>query len=1353
MNNFPFESLSADSQLLLCYYAYIGGSVYVTHTDRLKKKLDWSEERLKEAQNKLLQKGFISRDYSKWTPRGYGHIISSDYYFFALDFLTERHAEWLAVFQSMQLVPEPYYKALFDLHRQVMAGQTAVLPEDICGRKFLYYFLPVAMDKRYAPLMVSFPEELFKEAFSALLVGLQEQDVVDTENLLPSILEEKKLTPDIKQSLQEMLALYRYYSHGEYRLTGEIPDRCYPLILAGMRALHQARYAEAVDLLTRALKIRNKFSQDKNLFMDFLNCFYLIMAYVHEGSDESITKIGQFLRKKVVGERNTLLPARIVAEVFTHPDRKVDSSKIDTLLSAYWYVSHEAYHLLGELLARYFDVDVQADSFWMLNDSPMLLFDGEKKRLPAQAVLRHELSAYLPLDDAERERLKNLFGTAPVLTSIHRKQQWEWVIEDLLKDVKGENSPAQAAVIRTPRLMYINNYSDSLEVREQSLLKSGKWGSGKAISDSRYESGAVECMDDTDRKILQAYLRSGDYQLSIDDAFPYLVGSDRVYTGRYAPFTPVTIDEEKPYLIVEKGNTGFRLNSNVPVRLLDDDELRESLVVKKNDTHYTVIPLSAKQRIYYKRLLSVGRFPLEAEETLKAFLPQISRTVEVHSSLLEGGSTLETLDGSTALCLCVHPSDGWYDVRVYAKPLPEGKALLTPGKGDARIVDEKEGARYQVKRKLRAEKQRCEALSDYMEDHFGKAPDEAGIISLYTDELLDVLDYVRQNPDNYYMAWPEGKAMRLKTAPEPGRWNIGLKRQGSWFEVEGDVRIDEETVMDMTQLLELLGQARGNYIRLNDADYLLLDDALRKQLRRLESLAVKERGKMQISAFNAALLNDDVLNAEVKIAHDDALTDLRRRIRESADYAPKVPRTLQASLRPYQEEGFRWMARLDHWGAGACLADDMGLGKTVQTIAYLLLKAREGASLVVAPASVVPNWRNELQRFAPTLNVRVLNDAADRRELITAAAARDVVLSTYGLLNTEEEPLAAKEWNVVCLDEAHTIKNRDTKMSHAAMALQASSRVILTGTPVQNRLSELWNLFRFINPGLLGSYEQFRQKFIVPIEQEGDKERQRQLKRIITPFMLRRTKAEVVEELPDKMEITLPVELSEEEMAVYESIRARAKEMLEQSGKVNVSTLAEITRLRQAACSSRLISGQLAGESSKVRLFLDLVEEISGGGNRTLVFSQFTSFLQIVRQALDAIGQPYLYLDGSTPMKQREQLVARFQNGECPLFLISLKAGGLGLNLTGANYVIHLDPWWNPAIEQQATDRAYRIGQQRKVTVYHLIAQHTIEEKILRLHHTKRDLADSLLEGADISSQLTEKELMEMLTTDTAPLP
>ena len=488
-------------------------------------------------------------------------------------------------------------------------------------------------------------------------------------------------------------------------------------------------------------------------------------------------------------------------------------------------------------------------------------------------------------------------------------------------------------------------------------------------------------------------------------------------------------------------------------------------------------------------------------------------------------------------------------------------------------------------------------------------------------------------------------------------------------------------------------------------------------------------------------LDDDSLD----IKCNAAIHDLRQRIEESSKETPSVPNTLQAHLRDYQEEGFEWMSKLTSWGAGVCLADDMGLGKTIQTITLLLEQEAKGASLIVAPASVVPNWRNELKRFAPSLKVTLLNQSEDRTKDIEEAKAGEVLVITYALLTLLQKELTSREWNVICLDEAHTIKNANTKMSKAAMLLHAQRKVILTGTPIQNHLSELWNLFQFINPSLLGSAEQFKKKFIQPIENDHSKERQSQLRRLISPFLLRRTKGDVIDELPKKNEIKLPVELSSDEMAMYEIRRREIEERVREGETDRMSMLAEITRLRQMACSCSLVDKKWKLPSSKVLSFIDLAEGLNDSGNRALVFSQFTSFFCEIRKAMDKAKLPYLYLDGSTTMMKREQLVKEFQSGKCPFFLISLKAGGLGLNLTGANYVVHLDPWWNPAIEQQATDRAYRIGQQQDVTVYHLISQHTIEEKILRLHRTKRILADSLLEGGEMSHAMTQEELLELL--------
>lgn len=1323
------EELDETLQKVLCFYAYCADFVSVKSLETLWKTLPTMPHGMKKALDLLTSKGMLSIFNYNWASKMYEYSVSYKYYFPVLYFLKTRHPEWEDDYR--RCVDHDYEKNTMFLELEeafvaVLEGRESKLPASWDKMDMFPYLFPVAFDPCVSPLFLQLDEQLFVEAFSRLLLYMQQNDYLDEENILPQWLETKRLTIKTKVRLRSMLALYRYYSHGEYKPLQDSSDDVYFWILNAVYALHRERYADAVALFDKALKIRNKIAREKNIFENPLTCYFLIMAYVHDDSPASIKKLDQFRNKRGVKDQMNLLPAYIVASAFRNEERKASSGLIQHLFDSFFH-PYIFYSYLGFLFIRYFE----------LTD---FLQDKDFSELhPQQAVLKHELSAYLDLTEDERAWLARAYGTSPALTSIRRKQAWELLIEDLLKNESQTGSVQKEE--KDARLMYLIKYN-YIEVREQTRLKSGKWSSGKPISNIRYFQEGSALMDEFDRQIWNKYRQGNYYSMNLDMMLPMMVGCDRLYTGYHAPFEQVKVDEEKPYLSVEKVGNRFNITSNIPLSALIDTP-DNHIILKKSDTYYTVIPITPKQWEYYRRLLMVGYFPLEAEAQLKDFLPRISDTVEVHSSLLENGSTLETVDGTAEIALQVRPQGGQFEVKTYVKPLPKGRGAFLPGEGNALVFDEADGKRVQVKRHLGQERRNYEVLTGFMEDSFGRSLERQSI-SLLPEELLSLIDFVRQSSDTYYIEWPEGEKLRLKLPVSAENMHVRLETKGDWFDIEGDVQIDDHTVLSMTQLLDLLGQSHGNFIRLNETDYLKLNESLLKQLRKLEALTVKEHGQMHISRFNAPLL-DDAMPGELEVQGNRLLDDLRASIRHSMKVEAGVPNTLQATLRGYQLEGFRWMVRLSGWGAGACLADDMGLGKTVQTIAFLLYRAAEGASLVVVPASVVPNWKNELQRFAPTLNVHVLNGADDRKALIDGAGEYDVILSTYGLLVNAEEPLVGKQWNVVCLDEAHTIKNRDTKTSRVAMQLQASARLILTGTPIQNHLSELWNLFRFITPGLLGSYEQFRLKFIVPIE-EGDKEKQRQLKRIVQPFMLRRTKSEVVEELPEKMEITLPVELSEEEMAVYEVIRRRAKAMLEESNAVSMSTLAEITRLRQAACSIALTDSRWKGETTKIQMLLDLIAEIKEGNNRVLVFSQFTSFLELVRKRLDEQGEPYFYLDGSVTMKQREELVRKFQQGECPIFLISLKAGGLGLNLTGANYVIHLDPWWNPAIEQQATDRAYRIGQQNRVTVYHLIAQHTIEEKILRLHRTKRDLADSLLEGANAGYKLTDKELLEMLT-------
>lgn len=1321
------QSLKETHLKLVCFYAYFGDSLSQYELELYARTEKTPLETVKLIEKTLFQEGYLTFGEYDWETHDFSHQIATKYYAITLHLLYTTHHEWVKTFGSIAGNDNSLYSIMRTIIGFGINEQYAKISPKWFSFEMIPYLVPTITNPQVAMIALRMSEPLFHIYFEEALVYLTENDFIDTADVLPRLLANNKMVnPAMLSEQKECLALYRYYSHGEYKPTAQ-PRTLYTLLLEAVYAAYHQQYPKAIIYFEEAIKIRNKTAVDKNILMGILNSYCLIMSYVHQESTENIAKMQQFLRKKIT-ENEGLLPARIVASCFSNVERKLSNALSEKLLCE---TSSRTAQCFGFLFASYFQTQQSAS----LNAD---------KYIPQQAILRHELSAFLPLSDEERLKLRNMYGNAPLLSSIKMKQTWELVLENMLEEeLKQENSQSEK---RDTRMGYLIRYAGDIEVREQSLLKSGEWGSGKAISSNRYQTGQIDCMDETDKKIWSRWRKKGYHRISIEDALPELVGSNRLFSGRNAPFDPVTVTSEKPYLVIEKTGQSFKVSSNYPpIRTTGRYDATDCIIIRKDNTHYTVIPLEGRQRRYYEQLLTLGEFPLAAEKKLQDFFPKISKLVEVHSPLLKEGSTLECIDGKAIICLQVHPGEQNFNVQLYAKPLPEGKTLFSPGKGLNLVVDEKNGMRYQVKRHLSQERSNYEAITGYMEEEMGVIVNENGA-SLTAEKMLTLLDYIYQLPENFFVEWPEGEKLRLKKTSEPCYWNASLTSRGNWLDIEGSIQLDDETVLSMAQLLELISLNKGKYIRLNTSDYLRLSDNLRKQLNRLESVAVKNHGKMQISNFQAGLLGDDILNGELEIKHDSSLDQMRQKIAESKRMTAKLPTKLKATLRDYQLDGFQWIVRLNSWGAGACLADDMGLGKTIQTIAYLLFMAKKGASLVIAPASVVPNWRKELQRFAPALNVSILNESSDRQQTIQQAKGFDIVLSTYGLLVSEEQALTDKKWNIVCLDEAHTIKNRETKSSACAMKLQADNRLILTGTPIQNHLGELWNLFQFIIPGLLGSYDQFQQKYLSPIEQDKDKQRQLQLNRIVHPFMLRRTKQEVVEELPDKQEITLSVELSDQEMGIYEAIRRKAKAMLAEGGaSVNVSALAEITKLRQAACSASLVEKKWKGECSKINLLIGLMNELKDGKNRALIFSQFTSFLDLVRQALDKAGEEYLYLDGSTPMKQREKLVQEFQQGDCPFFIISLKAGGLGLNLTGANYIIHLDPWWNPAIEQQATDRAYRIGQEQKVTAYHLVASHTIEEKIIRLHETKRNLADALLDGTEMSHKLTAKELMEML--------
>jgi hypothetical protein len=516
-----------------------------------------------------------------------------------------------------------------------------------------------------------------------------------------------------------------------------------------------------------------------------------------------------------------------------------------------------------------------------------------------------------------------------------------------------------------------------------------------------------------------------------------------------------------------------------------------------------------------------------------------------------------------------------------------------------------------------------------------------------------------------------------------------------------------------------------------------------------------ELGIPAARAAETALLD----GAGVKWEAPERLQSLRGRLQDFERIEPvPVPASLQAELRPYQASGFAWLQFLREFGFGGILADDMGLGKTVQTLAHVLQEKEAGRLdrpvLIVAPTSTLPNWRREAERFAPSLRVLVLH-GPERKTHFAEMGEHDLVITSFPLLVRDREALKAQEFHLAVLDEAQNIKNPAAAVTQAARSLNARHRLCLTGTPVENSLTELWSLFHFLMPGFLGSLADFGRRFRTPIESKGDTVAQGRLVRRIRPFVMRRTKEEVATELPPKTEMVERVELAGAQRDLYESLRLamdrRVRELIASKGfeKSRIEILDALLKLRQVCCDPRLVkldSAKKVQGSAKRERLLEMLGQLRGEGRRILLFSQFTSMLDLIEEDLRTAGMEWVRISGDT--QDRDTPVRRFQAGEVPLFLISLRAGGTGLNLTAADTVIHYDPWWNPAVENQATDRAYRIGQDKAVFVFKLVAAGTVEERILELQERKARLAGAVFGDGEAATSLTADDLRWVLSHD-----
>ena len=763
-----------------------------------------------------------------------------------------------------------------------------------------------------------------------------------------------------------------------------------------------------------------------------------------------------------------------------------------------------------------------------------------------------------------------------------------------------------------------------------------------------------------------------------------------------------------------------------------------------------LVRISAAQRRVAELVAKQWAVPVAAKAELDAALRVLAGHFLLHSDADAG----QPVASDARLRAQLSPVGDGLKLRLLVQPFGSFGPAVVPGTGRARLMTLHEGLSLSTERDLALEAQHLEQVLDAL-PALANTGDTADATWLLEDPeaALAALERLPQLPAVAALDWPRGKPVRVITPPTGLQVTVGTVGQGAdWFSVDGELRVDEGRVLGLQRLMQLAFESkRGRFVALGDGEYLALTDRLRQQLADLQAMAQVEKGKLKLPGAAAAFLVETLDGS-------DASGDkpwLRRiaLLDEAAALQPEPPAALQAQLRSYQAEGFAWMVRLAHAGLGACLADDMGLGKTVQTLALLLHRAALGPALVIAPTSVCGNWAAEAERFAPSLRVLMYGEG-DRSSVLQGAGPGDLLVASYALVQIDGEAFAARPWATLVLDEAQALKNAATKRVKAIATLQAGFRLELTGTPVENRLADLWSIMHLLNPGLLGSSGQFNDRFASAIERQRDDGVRQRLRRLVSPFLLRRTKAQVLPDLPPRTEIIHRVEPGPEERSFLEALRRSALERVANlgadttSGQAGFQVLAELTRLRRAACDPRLVSPELGFVGAKVQEFEQLALELVAGRHKALVFSQFTDFLGLLGERLDSCGIAYQYLDGSTPAAERTKRVAAFQRGEGHLFLISLKAGGFGLNLTAADYVLIVDPWWNPAAEDQAMGRAHRIGQQRPVTVYRLVTAGSIEERIVDMHRDKRSLADGILEGQDNAAPVRADDLRALLQQD-----
>lgn len=1295
------------------------------------------------------------------TPYLQGTMVAPRYFFKVVKVMMENIPQWEDSFKRLQQFRYETSKYLWNFAKKVAAenwkGAVALKRPSMNFQRYGQqedainmerYIGELAIDEDKSVLLKVLNDVELSRLVEQLLEDRMQDNTISAEfvDKVRGMMEREKIH---SVDAEHVIEAYRFFIEGNYsdpvidKRKG-VQNTMWSQGTKAISLLYRDHLKESLECFTEAMREHDKVSRIPGSFDSQILSFYYAICLIRctksgmfTRRDNIDAKLEKFLKNRDVYYGRKLAATRILLTYARNETTQCAS-----------YVAKEVATMIQEdncALTRIF-ADILT-GYFKCNESSLA------SEMPAMGILKHELSTFYPVGAMEKKTLADAFGGQPLLNVTRRRDDWEILFSDIRRNLL-ESQKAEK------RLIY---FLDGLWLRtivEQTRRDDGSWDSGISVSRKQFLNEGFESMNEADRKVAAKMRVRVVDKPEASILFEELGASERLFEGNpyEQPFRPVEVEVVSPTIrFVTKGSE-IHVSSNVEL----DSNLRipDKCIVSTDELgKYKAIMLNDLQRDVLTRALNAPILPIQAATEVKILAQRLEGILDVDCELMNADN-IQMRDGTGMIAVRITPDEHNknYQVQMLAAPLPEGQVRFPAGEGEDVIYDQVEGHTIAVTRDLAVEQVNYELLHNFICEEIGDVFTDFMSAELSSPQsLLTLLEFAYEHQSTYLLEWPMGRELKFKGVVKPADVDVQVKTDIDWFQIQGNVHIPG-TVCSFEDLLAMYRQAEyDGYIKIGDNEYMKMTEALKKNIEQMDNVIAgydkssKSQlvGKYDVGHLAEILGDDGGLHAQM----DEEFLGLLKRMREAYESTPEVPAGLNATLRDYQKEGFEWLARLTSWGAGACLADDMGLGKTVQSIALMLHRADQGPSLVVAPKSLVLNWENELRKFAPSLNPVNINSAKNKKQAIADAKAGDVAITTYGVMVTQKDILTSRRWNVICLDEAHSIKNRMTRTSRSAMALKGDARIILTGTPLQNHLGEMWNLFQFINPGLLGPWQQFADKYI---RSPWDDMVQRELKDRTLPFILRRTKNEVLSDLPEKICYEQMVELTPEELQIYEKIRKdvelkfkkhKTDAEKDKAAKLHIGFFQELTRLRLLANSVSLVYPEWKPESSKIGVLRDILTSLrSGNGNKVLIFSQFTSFLAQIGNMMKDAGFDYKYLDGQTPLDERQRLVDEFQTGDCQFFLISLKAGGLGLNLTAANYVILMDPWWNPSIEDQATDRAHRLGQERNVTVIRLVAANTIEEKILTLHEKKQDLSDRILEGTSGSAALSMDEILDMVS-------